>query len=407
MEVGGFMHQTSTAKKVFSFLLFLGFISLLSDFTHEGARSIYGQYLGVIGISAFTISFIAGLGEFFGQSLRIFTGMIADKTKKYWTMMIIGYSINLLSIPLLSLVDGSIWQVALVLILLERIGKAIRAPAKSALTSFTSPQLGAGKAFAIQEALDQLGAFLGPIFIFTILSFNGGASLSSYQIAFGYLGIFAILTIVLLIIAKTKYPKPDEFESSKIGLKMEKNTTFIYYMIAISFLALGFIDYPLLAYHMDVHHTIAPIYLPLLYSVAMGIDAIAALFFGHIFDKIGIRSLLIAIGISMFFSPFIFLFDSTFTTIIGILLWGIGMGAQESILKSVIALIVPKEKRATYYGIFNSVFGLLWFAGSSIIGVIYGYSSYGVVIFSLSMEILCLIFLIIFNKKIRKSNPLV
>ncbi|MFA5698078.1 MAG: hypothetical protein WC888_06635, partial [Candidatus Izemoplasmatales bacterium] len=142
-------------KRAFIFLLFLGFISLLSDFTHEGARSIYGNYLGIIGVSAFLVAFISGLGEFLGQGLRIVTGYIADKTKKYWFMMILGYAVNLLVIPLLGLVDGSMWQIALVLIVLERIGKAIRAPAKSALTSFTAPHLGAGKAFAIQEALDQ------------------------------------------------------------------------------------------------------------------------------------------------------------------------------------------------------------------------------------------------------------
>ena len=154
----------------------------------------------------------------------------------------LGYSVNLLAIPLLGLVDHNTWQIAIILIVLERIGKAIRAPAKSALTSFTTPHLGAGKAFAIQEALDQLGAFLGPLFIFTILSIEGGASLSAYQIGFGYLGIFAALTIVLLVIAKIKYPHPDEFETSTLSKNFKSNKAFIYYMIAISFIAMGFID---------------------------------------------------------------------------------------------------------------------------------------------------------------------
>ncbi|MCK7485093.1 MAG: hypothetical protein MZU97_05735 [Bacillus subtilis] len=162
-------HPVTMKQKAFVFLLFLGVISLLSDFTHEGARSIYGPFLGVLGASAFLVALTSGLGEFIGQALRIPTGLIADKTKKYWTMMILGYAINLLVIPLLAFVTPSIWEIALVLILLERVGKAIRAPAKSALTSFTSPHLGAGKAFAIQEALDQLGAFLGPLFVFLIL----------------------------------------------------------------------------------------------------------------------------------------------------------------------------------------------------------------------------------------------
>src|SRR5690606_24760504 len=144
--------------------------SFFSDFTHEGARSIYGPYLNILGATAFVVAFAAGLGEFIGQALRIFTGIIADKTKKYWTMMIFGYAINLLAIPLLAFVEHEYWWVANVLILVERVGKAVRAPAKAALTSFTTPHLGAGKAFAINEAIDQFGAFLGPLVVFFMIS---------------------------------------------------------------------------------------------------------------------------------------------------------------------------------------------------------------------------------------------
>ena len=298
-------------KLALTFIAVLGVISFFSDFTHEGARSIYGQYLKVIGVSAFLISFTSGLGEFIGQALRIVTGIIADKTKKYWLMMIIGYGVNLLAIPLLGLVDNNIWYVAIILILLERVGKAIRSPAKSTLTSFTSDQIGAGKAFAINEALDQFGAFLGPMIVFLIVSNSGKSELSTYQICFGLLGIVAIMALVLLFIAKCKYPHPENFEKPKTnkgGIK--GNKLFIIYMLAISFLALGFIDYPLVAYHFGKVNIIDVAYVPLLYSIAMGVDAIAALLFGYIFDKKGIIVITISTLISAFASPFIFLCNS-------------------------------------------------------------------------------------------------
>lgn len=392
------MENQKVKKQAFIFLILLGFISLFSDFTHEGARSIYGPFLGLIGASALVVSFTSGLGEFIGQGLRIFTGLIADRTKKYWTMMIIGYSLNLLVIPLLMFVDASIWQVAIILILLERVGKGIRAPAKSALTSFTTQQFGAGKSFAIQEALDQFGAFLGPLFVFLALNLNKGSELNGYHLAFGLLGIFAIITLVILVIAKIKYPNPDQFELKTVEKGFKRNKAFVWYMIAISFLALGFIDYPILAFHIGKAATIDVIYIPLLYSLAMGIDAIAALIFGYFFDKKGVIVLQISIAISMLFAPLFFLVNGTAAIIIGIILWGIGMGAQESILKAVIATVVSKEKRATAYGIFNSVFGLAWFIGSTIIGVIYEYSFYLLVVFSLVSEILAIIFLFIFSK---------
>jgi MFS-type transporter involved in bile tolerance (Atg22 family) len=171
------MKTENRKKQALLFLVLIGIIAMLSDFTHEGARSIYGPYLALLGASALVVSFVSGLGEFIGQALRIVTGIIADRTKKYWTMMILGYSINLLVIPLLMFVTQEVWFIAIILILLERVGKGIRAPAKSALTSFTTQDIGVGKAFALQEAMDQLGAFLGPLFVFTVLGLNSGSDL--------------------------------------------------------------------------------------------------------------------------------------------------------------------------------------------------------------------------------------
>ncbi|PKL01278.1 MAG: MFS transporter [Tenericutes bacterium HGW-Tenericutes-1] len=395
-------------KRAFLFIVLLGIISFFSDFTHEGARSIYGQYLSLIGVSAFLVSTTAGLGEFIGQALRILTGWIADKTGRYWFMMILGYSVNLLAIPLLGLVNQSIWQIAIILILLERVGKAIRAPAKSALTSFTAPHLGAGKAFAINEALDQAGAFLGPLVVFFIISNQSSDLLLRYQISFGILGIFAIVTIFLLFFAKSKYPTPQGFEEKSKGpQKFVGDKKFVIYMLAISFIALGFVDYPVIAYHMGQINTIDVLYIPLIYSFAMGIDAIAALIFGALFDKIGISSLMISVAISILITPFIFITNFTWALLIGVVLWGIGMGAQESILKAVVAKLVPKEKRATGYGIFSSVFGFAWFLGSLLIGVLYTVNIQGIVIFTVAMQVIAFIllyYLVLLGNKDKKRD---
>jgi len=392
------VNQEKTKKAAILFLMLLGLISLLSDFTHEGARSIYGPYLGLIGVSALVISFTSGLGEFIGQALRLVTGVIADKTKKYWAMMFIGYALNLLVIPLLMFVDASIWEVAIILILLERVGKGIRAPAKSALTSFTAPHLGAGKSFAIQETMDQFGAFLGPIFVFVVLSLNQ-VELRGYQMAFGLLGIFAILTLVILFTARLKYPHPDEFESKKDLHGLKGNKAFAFYMIAIALIALGFIDYPVLAYHISDYTEIDVVFVPLLYALAMGIDAVSALLFGQLYDKKGIVSLIIAIAISALITPVFFFVEGTPGILIGVTLWGIGMGAQESILKAVVSTTVSKEKRATAYGVFYTVFGSAWFLGSLIIGWLYGISILYLVLFASGMELMAVILLLVYKKK--------
>ncbi len=398
------MKPTNLKKQALLFLLLLGVISFLSDFTHEGARSIYGPYLGLIGASAAVIAFTSGLGEFIGQSLRIVTGYIADKTKKYWLMMILGYAINLLVIPLLAFVDASIWHVAIVLILVERVGKGIRAPAKSALTSFTTSHLGVGKAFALQEVMDQVGAFLGPVFVYLVLQFQKGSQLDGYQLAFGLLGIFAVLTLVILILSKQKYPHPETMESSFMKQSPIKSRLLMLYFIAIALIALGFIDYPVLAFHIANAATIDIIYIPLLYAMAMGVDAIAAFIFGHLFDRFGVVSLMISVFISLGIAPVFFLISSSLGLIFGLILWGIAMGAQESVLKAVVATLVSKEKRATAYGMFYTVFGLAWFIGSFIVGLLYEQNLVSVIIFVTLMQLLALLLLGIYHSLSRKST---
>lgn len=392
------MNVKQAKKNVLLFLILLGLISLLSDFTHEGARSIYGPYLSLIGVSAFAIAFTSGLGEFIGQALRIITGVIADKTKRYWTMMIVGYAINLLVIPLLMFVEANVWQIAIVLILLERVGKGIRAPAKSALTSFTTQQLGVGKAFALQEVMDQIGAFLGPLFVYLILNLNQEGELEGYRLAFGLLGIFAIMTLVILVIAKVKYPNPDQFESQTVSVGFKGNKAFVLYMIAVVFLALGFIDYPVLAYHIDATSMVDVVYIPLIYSLVMGVDAIAALVFGILYDKKGVLSLIISTGISILIAPLFFMLDGVVGLVSALFFWGVAMGAQESVLKAVLASLVSKDKRATAYGIFYAVFGGAWFIGSLVVGALYEVNVTALVLFTSLSQLISMIILIVYHQ---------
>lgn len=173
-----------------TFIVLMGIVSLFSDMTHEGARSILGEYLNLAGASAATIGFISGIGELCGYSLRLLSGLIADKTKKYWSLVIVGYAIQVLAIPALVLIPEKGWIFACGLVILERIGKAVKKPAKNTLISFAAGEIGAGKGFAYQEFLDQLGAFLGPVILFVIAAVKGTSNLfSTYRVCFAILGI--------------------------------------------------------------------------------------------------------------------------------------------------------------------------------------------------------------------------
>ena len=362
--------------------------------THEGARSILGEYLNLAGASAATIGFVSGIGELCGYSLRLLSGFIADKTKKYWTLVIFGYTLQVLAIPALALIPENGWLLACGLVILERVGKAIKKPAKNTLVSFAASEVGTGKGFAYQEFLDQIGAFLGPVMLFIVVSVKGTGNLfSTYRVCFAILGVPALITIGLVIFSKVKYPNPEIFEKaeeSREGFHFRKS--FVYYMIAICLFAFGFADFTLITLHAAKTGAFPESALSLLYAAAMAVDAFAALFFGWLYDKIGLRALILSTLCSAFFSAFIFLSGNPWMMAIGIILWGIGMGAQESIMKAAVSGIIPKSMRSTGFGIFETGFGAAWFLGSWLLGALYDLDPAYLVAVSVSAQLLAVLF---------------
>jgi len=372
-----------------SLIFFLGIVSLFSDITYEGARSIIGQYLFVLGSSSLFVGFIAGFGEFIGYFLRILFGYLADKTKNYWSFMIIGYSLNVFSVPLLAFTNN--YLIAGILVLLERLGKAIRTPSRDTIISFIGAKYGSGISFGIHEFLDQIGALSGPLLIFLILSL----SKNNYKLSFLILIIPAILCLIFLFWTKIKFSNISEIEiRGKRYESFKSSKKFWIYTIAIGFVSFGFIDFALISYHYKKINLFEPNIIAILYSIAMITDAISSIILGKLFDKFGIKVLLISILLTSFSSPLLFLFNEKMIIFLAIILWGIGIGSQESIMRAYISNIIKKEERATAFGIFNSIYGFSWFIGSLMIGYLYSLSLTYTVILSFSFQIFGLLILL-------------
>ncbi|MDO4488420.1 MAG: MFS transporter [Eubacteriales bacterium] len=384
----------ASAGGAMAFIFLMGIVSLFSDMTHEGARSVLGEYLNLAGASATTIGFVAGVGELCGYSLRLLSGYIADKSKKYWTMVIAGYVMQVLAIPALALVPENGWVLACGLVILERIGKAIKKPAKNTLVSFAASEVGTGKGFAYQEFLDQLGAFTGPVILFIIASIKGTSNLfSTYRLCFLVLGIPALITISLVIFSKIKYPNPEMFEKTKdepTEFKFQKS--FAFYMVAICLFAFGFADFALITLHAAKTGAFPAETLSLLYAAAMAVDAFAALFFGWLFDKIGIKALMLSTVLSSCFAAFTFLTNNPVLIGIGIILWGIGMGAEDSVMKAAVSEIIPRSMRSTGFGIFETGYGIAWFLGSWLLGALYDFNAVALVAVSVAVQVLAIVF---------------
>lgn len=381
------------------FILLFGVVSLFSDMTHEAASSIRGVYLALLGASASTIGFISGFGEMVGYSLRYVFGKLTDKTKQYWPMTILGYILDVLAVPALALVSEDGWIAACMLFVVQRIGKAVKKPAKDTIMSFAASQEGVGKSFGIQELLDQLGAFLGPVLLYLVMLVKTeGTTFTIYATCFAVLAIPGAITLALLFYTKHKFPYPERFEPEpKQYVPFKIQGSFIKYIVGISLFAFGFIDYALIVMHLAKNYVtmdglLTVETLPLVYAGAMLVDAVAALFFGYLYDKQGIKALVISTILAAPFAILVFGGYSVGVVLAGLLLWGIGMGAQESILKATVTSLVPKASRATGYGIFECAFGIFWFLGSWLLGILYDYNLHLMIIISVMAQLVAVPF---------------
>lgn len=379
------------------FVILLGVVSLFADMTYEGARSITGPYLALLGANAAVVGFVSGFGELLGYALRVISGYLADRTGKYWTITIVGYICNLLAVPLLALAGH--WWIAAVLMIAERAGKAIRVPSRDAMLSHAGHEMGMGWVFGLHEALDQTGAMLGPLIVAFVLYFKGG-----YQLGFAVLLIPALLALTTLIFARWLYPHPQDLEVQQDNIKTTKmDSAFWLYIIGAALIAAGYADFPLIAYHFQKSAILSPIWIPVSYSIAMGVNTLSAPLLGFLYDRKGFSILLIVTIISCSFAPMVFFgnFDLALT---GVILWSIGVGAHESLMRAIIANMVPKEKRGTAYGIFNTGFGVFWFLGSVLMGILYDVSILALVVFSVCIQLMAVPLLWVVMRKINNQS---
>jgi MFS family permease len=367
-------------RAALKFVILLGMVSLCADMTYEGARSITGAYLAVLGASGTVVGLVAGLGELIGYGLRLVVGYISDQTRKYWGITTLGYFLNTAVVPLLAIAGR--WEIAAGLMIAERTGKAIRTPPRDVLLSHAAQRVGRGFGFGLHEALDQIGAVMGPLAVAAVIYFKGG-----YRGGFTILLIPAVVGLGILLVAQRLYPNPRDFEVADVELKGEGlPRVFWIYLGAVALVAAGYADFPLIAYHFQKGAIASSNAIPLFYALAMGVDAIAALVFGRLFDRTGLSILMVAALISSLFAPLVFLGNSNLA-LAGMALWGIGMGAQESIMKAAVAGMVPMDKRGSAYGIFNTGYGLAWFLGSALMGILYDQSIGFLVAFSIVMQL--------------------
>ena len=385
------------------FVLAFGIVSLLADMVYEGARSIIGPYLATLGASATIVGLVAGAGEFIGYGLRVVSGYAVGRTQHYWTWTILGYALTVFSVPLIG-ATGALAP-ALLLYGTERLGKAVRSPAKDTLLSHASAQTGRGSAFGVHQALDQTGAMLGPLLLAAVLSWREG----DYRLAFATLAIPGVLVLVLLFWLRHRVPDPLVYEDTEKRTQehIEAPTTpetyglparFWQYAATIAVLSCGIASFPLLAYHAQTTGLLTDAQVPILFAVAMFVDGASGLVMGRIYDHTGPLTLLavpIAAGASV-----IAFSQSVVWVWVGVAIWGVVNGVLDSTVKAVVTELVPTRTRAIAFGWLAFVRGAGLLLAGALLGAAYDQGIAYVVILVLAANTVALIGLAVVLRKL-------
>lgn len=374
-------HTDKLGRLAFKFVLLIGVVSFFADFTYEGARSELGPYLAMLGASATAVGVVTGFGELLGYGLRLVSGRVADASAQFWPIAIFGYVLQMASVPALALTSN--WHWAAALIMLERIGKAIRNPPRDVMLSHAGKRLGGyGWVFGVHEAMDQFGALFGPLLVAAVLAWKG-----SYHLAFAVLVVPAVINLAVLTVARLLYPQPQDLEDVEpADQAMTKlPSVFWIYLVGAAFAGFGFADYPVIAYHFTKDHIASGTWIAIFYSVAMAVSGTGSLLFGRLFDRYGFRILIILTAIGAAFAPLVF-WGSFWPALLGAAIWGLGMGVQESIIPAAVSPMIPPTRRASAFGLFTAAYGVAWFGGSALIGFLYDHSSTATVVFCVAAE---------------------
>jgi MFS family permease len=379
-------------------VLGLGFVSLTIDIVSDGSASVGGALLGQLGASASLVGLITGAAAAVALILRLVTGPWVDRTGRYWGFTIVGYAVTAVSVPLLALtpvLGAAALVIAASLILIERTGKAVRAPAKTVLLADAAGAVGRGKGFGVHKLLDQIGAFSGPLIVSAIAALTG-----VLWPAFLVLIIPGAIAMVILVLLRRRVPDtsiyapaaerpaerpaagpaaavrapargPARLLAGLAEIEPATRGTFILFGSFAALTTFGLVSFGLISFHLD-RAGLAPLAaIPLVYAVGMATAAIAAVVVGWAYDR-SASAVLFVVPVLTAFVPPLALAGNVGLVIVGVALWGGATGLQDSTVKALVADLIPSAQRGTAYGWFAVFQGVASFAGAAVAGALYG-----------------------------------
>jgi MFS family permease len=359
-----------------------GVVSLAADMVYEGARSVTGPLLASLGASAVLVGLVSGAGEATALLLRVVFGSWADRSRRYWSLTFVGYGLTAVCVPLLAITPflaGAGLALACILILGERLGKAVRSPAKTALLAHAAAAVGLGRGFGVHQALDQIGAVAGPLLVAAV-----AAAAGTLWPAMAVLIVPGAVAMLMLLRIWRSMPNPDPSSDDRVATektpegresllsRLHGGLPRVFWLFAAASAAAsaGLVTFAVISYHLTQDQVVSVAAVPVIYAAAMGASALAALGSGWLFDH-NKGGALLALPFLVSAVPVLAFATSPLVAIVGALLWGAAGGVLDSTVKALVADLVPASRRATAYGVFAAVQGAAAVAGGVMAGALY------------------------------------
>ncbi|GAA1837130.1 MFS transporter [Microlunatus capsulatus] len=389
----------AAARSAWRAVVGFGVVSLAADMVYEGARSVTGPLLASLGATAVVVGLVTGLGEAVALVLRLFSGRLADRTGRYWGLTLAGYALTAVCVPLLAVtpfLGGAGLAVAVALVLAERTGKAVRSPAKSALLATAAAQVGMGRGLGVHKALDQVGAFAGPLVVAGVAALTG-----ALWPAVAVLVVPGGIAMALLLVVRRRVgdPRPAASPSAPGSPPAAALTTrlpgpFWWFAGSSAAATAGLVTFGVISFHLTREQVLPVAAVPVVYAGAMAVGAVAALATGWAYDRVAGRVLLV-LPVLVVLVPLLAFSDAAGPAVAGVLVWGAAVGVQDSTVKALVADLVPAGRRAGAYGSFAAVQGGAAVLGGAGAGWLYERSLPALVVLVALTQVVSLVLLLV------------
>jgi MFS family permease len=314
------------------------------------------------------IGIIEGVAETTAATLKVFSGIWADRLRQRKPLVVLGYGLSSFFRPFIGL--ATIWPVVLLLRFMDRVGKGIRSSPRDALIADITTSSNRGISFGFHQAMDHAGAVLGPLVAYLLLTPTVGCSMKQVILLSAVPAALAWLTLVFGVKEKQRKvtPKTGRLRLGEDWKKFGGSFKFLLFALFVFTLG-GSTDAFLLVRLSQLGMMTSSI--PVLWALFHIVKMTSAALGGHLSDRFGRKPIILS---GWFYYAIIYCFFAAITQkemfVAVFLAYGIFYGLSEPVEKAFVADLAPKALRGTAFGYYNLMVGLGALPASLIFGFV-------------------------------------